>query len=159
MVHDHGEKIAHLRKHPDASGDRVEHLQLLLVRDRRVHQDFAEFAAAGEGRAEVVELLLRCCRIEVRRQQQPRQRRGHSGAKGQTLVLPFLRVVARQPASEALHQQTVRLGRDHQLAGCLINRKLCGILLDLPLRHGGGGRDLLLRRCQNLLLLLFDCWP
>ena len=63
MIHDDGEEVSHLRKHADASGDRVENFQLLLVGDGGVHQDFAEFAAAGEGSAEVCQLLLGGCDV------------------------------------------------------------------------------------------------
>ena len=156
VVHDDGEKVPHLREHADASCDRVENLQLLLVRDRGIHQDFAQFMAAGEGSAEVVELLLGRVGIEMRRGRRPRQRHGRSAGRGQTLVLPFLRVVARQPPGEALHQQTIGLGRDDQLARGLIDRELGGVLLDLPLREGGRGGDLLLGGGEDLLLLFFD---
>ena len=38
----------------------------------------------------------------------------------------------------------------------LIDRKIGGVLLNLPLRQRRGGRDLLLCSCENLLLLFFD---
>ena len=66
VVHDDGDEVAHLREHADAAGDRVENLELLVGRDRGIHQDFAELVAAGEGSAEVVELLLSGGGVEMR---------------------------------------------------------------------------------------------
>jgi hypothetical protein len=65
--------------------------------------------------------------------------------KGLTLVLPFLRIVAAKATRKALHQQTVGLSRDDQLACCLIDGQLSGVLLNLALRQSGRSGDLLLR--------------
>ena len=70
--------------------------------------------------------------------------------------MPFLRVVAGEPAREALHEEAVGLGRDDQLAGGLIDCELGGVLLELPLRESGGGGDLLLGCGEDLLLVFFD---
>ncbi len=40
-------------------------VQLLLVCDGGVHQDLAQFAAAGERSAEVFQLLLGGCRVQM----------------------------------------------------------------------------------------------
>src|SRR6202453_1240285 len=67
VIHDDRKKVSNLGKHADASSDRVEDLQLLLVRNRRVHQNLTQLAAAGKRPAEVGELLFGRGRIQVAR--------------------------------------------------------------------------------------------
>src|SRR5580698_4074867 len=85
-----------------------------------------------------------------------RRRHGHNEARGLTLVVSFLGVVAGEAAGEVLHEEAVGLSRNDQFAGGLLDGEVRSVLLELALRVGAGGGDLLLGCGEDALLLLLD---
>ena len=156
MLHDDGDEVADLREHADARAMASRTLSFCVVRDGGIHQDFAEVLASGEGTGEVVRAAAARRRRQDAARRRRRQRRGRNGGRRPTLVVPFLGIIAGEPAGEALDEEAIGLGGDDQLARGLVDGELGGVLLNLTLRQRGRGGDLLLGCGDDLLLLLFD---
>ena len=65
-------------------------------------------------------------------------------------------LLAGEAARKVLHEKTVRLGGDCELACGLLDRQISCIALKLPVSLRSRGRNLLLGSSENPLLLLFD---
>jgi hypothetical protein len=67
VLQNDGDEVAYLGKHLDARRNRIQDFQLLRQLNRRILQELAQLAAAGEGLGEIADLLLRGSGIQAGR--------------------------------------------------------------------------------------------